>query len=91
MFVATRSCECMLAFSVVFNCLEPLKPLVTKLQKRNQDIYMGHSVTDLVISDLKRYQENIEEEFKARCNLSTTIVLSVDVQPSVPRLAERLE
>ena len=52
---------------------------------------MGHSMTDLVISDLKRYQVNIDEEFKARYNLSTTIVQSVDVQPTVPRLAERLE
>ena len=80
-----------MAFSVVFNYLEPLKPLVTKLQKQNQDIYMAHSMTDLVISDLKRYRENIDEEFKARYNLSTTMVQSVDVQPSVPRLAERCE
>ena len=48
-------------------------------------------MTDLVISDLKRYQVNIDEELKARYNLSTTIVQSVDVQPTVPRLAERLE
>ena len=48
-------------------------------------------MTDLVISDLKRYRENIDEEFKARYNLSTTMVQSVDVQPSVPRLAERWE
>ena len=52
---------------------------------------MAHSMTDLVISDLKRYRENIDEEFKARYNLSTTMVQSVDVQPSVPRLAERWE
>ena len=48
-------------------------------------------MTDLVVSNLKRYQVNIDEEFKARYNLSTTIVQSVDVQPTVSRLAERLE
>ena len=90
-FVATRSSEHILAFSVVFNCLEPLKPLVTKLQKPNQDIYMAYSLTDLVISDLKRYRSNIDQEFKAWYNLATTMAQSVDDQPSLPRLAERLE
>ena len=33
LFVATRSFEHILAFLVVFGCLEPLKPLLTKLQK----------------------------------------------------------
>ena len=65
LFVATLSFEDILAFSVVFNCLQPLKPLVIKLQKQNQDIYMAYSTTDLVISDLKHYRENIDEEFKA--------------------------
>ena len=39
LFAATKSFEHILAFSLVFNGLEPLKPLVTKLQKRNLDIY----------------------------------------------------
>ena len=52
---------------------------------------MAYSVTDLVISDLKRDRENIDEELKAWYNLATTMSQSVDVQPSVPRLAERLE
>ena len=33
LFVATRSFEHILAFLVVFDCLESLKSLVTKLQK----------------------------------------------------------
>ena len=80
-----------MAFSVVFNCLEPLKPLVRKLRKPNQDIYMAYNMTDLVISDLKCYRESIDEELKAWYNLATTMAQSVDVQPSVPQLAERLE
>ena len=79
--------EHILAFSVVFNCLKPLKPLVVKLHKQNQDIYMKYSMIDLVASDLKRYRENIDKEFKAWYNLATSILQSVDVQPSVPQLA----
>ena len=44
LFGATRSFEHILVFSVVFNCLEPLKPLAAKLQKLNQDIYMVYRV-----------------------------------------------
>ena len=33
LFVATCSFEHIFAFLVVFDCLEPLKPLLTKLQK----------------------------------------------------------
>ena len=42
---------------------------------------------DSVISDLKRYRENTDEEFKAWYSLSTTMTQSIVVQPSVPRLA----
>ena len=52
---------------------------------------MAYNMTDLVISDLKCYRESIDEELKAWYNLATTMAQSVDVQPSVPRLAERLE
>ena len=77
-----------ISFLVVFDCLEPLKPLVTRSQKENQDIYMAYSMIDLVMSDLKSYWENIDEKLKAWYNLATTMTQSVVVQPSVPRLAK---
>ena len=49
---------------------------------------MAYNMTDLVISDLKCYRENIDEKLKAWYNLATTIAQSVDVQTSVPQLAE---
>ena len=57
LFVATYSFENILAFPVAFVCLEQLKPLVTKLQKQNQDTYVAHSVIDLVMSEalLRKY------------------------------------
>ena len=36
----------------MFHGLEPTKPLVTKLQKRNQDIYQAYCMIDKVLSDL---------------------------------------
>ena len=41
------------AFSVLFHGLEPTKPLVTKLQKRSQDIYQAYCMIDKVLSDLR--------------------------------------
>ena len=89
LFVAHRSFENILAFSAVFNSLEPLKPLVKKPQKRNQDIYMAYRMIDLVMSYLKCYLENIDEEFKSWYYFAMTMSQSVDVQPSVTRLAKR--
>ena len=55
LFVATRSFEYILDLSVVFDWLDSLKSLATKLQKQNQDIFMAYSMIDIVMSDLKRY------------------------------------
>ena len=88
LFVAHRSFENILAFSAVFNSLESLKPLVTKSQKWNQDIYMAYRMIDLVMSYLKRYLENIDEEFKAWYYFAMTMSQSVDVQPTVTWIAK---
>ena len=52
------------AFSVLFHSLEPTKPLVTKLEKRNQDIYQAYCVIDKVLSDSRDIQLNTDNEFK---------------------------
>ena len=49
---------------------------------------MTYNQIDLVMSYLKRYLENIDEKFKASYNFPTTMVQSVNVQPSVFRLAK---
>ena len=40
------------------------------------------------MSDLKRYRENIDEEFKVWHNLAMTMTQSVVVQPSVSQLVK---
>ena len=49
---------------MLFHGLEPTKPLLTKLQKRNQDICQAYCMIDKVVSDLRDIQSNIDAEFK---------------------------
>ena len=51
------------AFSILFNGLEPLKPLVIKLQKRNSDICKAYQMIDKVITDIRHLRENIDHGF----------------------------
>ena len=88
LFAATKSFEHILAFSLVFNGLEPLKPLVTKLQKRNLDIYKAYQMTDNVIFELKGFRDNVDIEFKNWFNFAVKLG-EVNTVPSVPRLAKR--
>ena len=46
----------MIAFSIWLNGLEPLKPLVTKLQKRNTDIYQAYQMIYQVIGENQEQQ-----------------------------------
>ena len=52
--------EHFLVFSLVCNGLEPLKHLVTKLQKHYQDIYKPYQMTGNVISKLKGFIDNVD-------------------------------
>ena len=51
-------------FSIVFSTLEPIKPLVTKLQKCNQDIYTVYQMTDSILREFKDYKDGIDIEFE---------------------------
>lgn len=56
------SFEEMIAFSILFNGLESSKPLVTKFQKQNSDIYQTYQMNDQVVQYLKYFRKNIETE-----------------------------
>ena len=60
MFAATKSFECILAFSLDFDGLEPLNPLVKKLQKRSQGICKTYQM----ISKLKGFRDIVDMEFE---------------------------
>ena len=88
MFAATNSFEHILAFSLVFDGLEPLKPLVKKLQKRNQDIYKAYQTIDSVISELKGFRGNVDIEFEHWFNFAVKLGEEVNTIPLVPILAK---
>ena len=56
LFAACR----LVAFAVLYNGLEPLKLLVTKLQKHNQGIYQAYQIIDQVINDLRETKYNMD-------------------------------
>ena len=51
------------AFSVLFNGLEPLKPLVVKLQKAYKNTFKGYYMIDTNVSDLMDYRRDVDKEF----------------------------
>ena len=88
LFTATRSFEHIMSFSVVFNALELIKPLVTKLQKRNQDIYTAYQMIESVLREWKNYRDDIDNEFQHWHDLAVRICKNVDIEPGLPRLAK---
>ena len=87
LFAVCRTFDHIIAFSVLFHGLEPTKPLVTKLQKRNQDIYQAYCMIDKVLSDLQGIQSNIDTEFKVWFTFAVDMAKSVDAEPSLTRTA----
>ena len=65
-----KSREHILVFSLVFNGLKPSKPLVTKFQTRNQDIYKAYQITNNVMSELKGFRVNVNIEFERWLNFA---------------------
>ena len=87
LFAATKSFEHISVFSLVFNGLEPLKTLVTKFQKRNQNIYKAYQITDNIISEVKGFRDNVDIDFEHWFNFAVKLGEEVNTVPSVPRLA----
>ena len=81
-------CDRLVAFTVLYNGLEPLKPLLTKLQKRNQDIYQGYQMIDQVINDLRETKDNMDEQFHHCYEMACEMAKSVGVMPPETPLAK---
>ncbi len=52
-----------MAFTVALNGLEPIKPLVWKLQRRNQDIFKRYHMIENVIDCLKEMRAEVNDKF----------------------------
>ena len=68
--------------SILFNGLEPLKPLVKILQKLNSDFYEAYQMIDKVITDIKHLRENIDHEFDRWYKLARKMVVAAGGQES---------
>ena len=63
LFATCQRFDRLVNFAVLYNELEPLKPLVTKLQKGNQDIYQAYQMIDQVNTNLRETKDNVDEGF----------------------------
>ena len=86
--MATLLFEHILSFSVAFNTIEPIKPLVTKLQKRIQDIYRAYQIIDNVLRESKNYRDDMDNEFQHRYSFAVRICKDFGIEPGLPRLAK---
>ena len=71
---------------MLFYGLEPTKPLITKLHKRNEDVYQAYYMIDKGI-DLRDIQSNIDTEFKVQFTFAVDMAKSVGVETSLPSTA----
>ena len=88
LFTATGSFEQILSFLVVFNAVEPIKPLVTKLRKCNQDKYTTYQMIESVLRQLKNYRDDIDNEFQHWYDFPVRICKDIGTEPDLPRLAK---
>ena len=86
-FAACQRFDRLVTFSVLYRGLDHLKPLVTKLQKRSQDIYEAYQMIDQVINNLRETKDNVDEQCNHWYKMTCEMAKSVGVMPSEPLLA----
>ena len=84
-YMTYRSFKHLISFSVLFNMLEPIKALATKLQNRNQNFYQAFKIADNIIHDLEDTREEIDKEFATWFEFAKEISKYVSVNPPTPR------
>ena len=55
--------------SLIFISLDPIKSLLTKLQKYYQFIHKTYQMIDSVAEKLKNYRDDIDNEFQHWCDV----------------------
>ena len=58
-----KSGQQIISFLVAKNSLELVKPLATKLQKKDQDILQAYNTIDTTVDNVKELRKNINSEF----------------------------
>ena len=84
-----ESSEFIVAFVVAKNSLQPIKPLASKLQKRDLDIYYAYTLIDGCISQLTDIRSNMDTVFNEWFTEMSEISDIVDNPINIPRIATR--
>ena len=88
LYASCTSFAHIVSFITTMNGMEPLRPLVKKLQGRNQDIFQAYHMIDSVIEDLCMKRANVEKDFADWYEQAVKMAQSVDVQPNKLRTAK---
>ena len=78
-------------FLITKNSLGTLKPIATKLQKKDQDVFRAYSMIDDTIKAVARVRSNIEEECHEWFEDASIPADKIGATVSVPRITGRQE
>ena len=88
------SSSAIIAFITTKNVLENVRPIVSKLQKRDLDIYQAYSMIDQTRERMITTRQEIEEEYsvwyKDATRLATFLGTSISV-PGTPRSSRQMQ
>ena len=84
-----KSGQQIFSFLVAKNSLELVKPLATKLQKKDQDILQAYNMIDTTVDNVKELRKNINSEIHEWYADAERISNDVGCEISVPRIAGR--
>lgn len=89
LLVNLKSSDTIVSFMIVKNALEVVKPLATKLQKRDRDVIDAYGMIDSTISRLRALRCEVEQEFKSWFNDSVKLADLVGTEIQTPRVVAR--
>ncbi|XP_021358427.1 52 kDa repressor of the inhibitor of the protein kinase-like [Mizuhopecten yessoensis] len=79
------SSQTIIAFLVTKNALENVRPIASKLQKRDLDIYQAYGMIDQTKARIVTLRKDIEEEFSVWFEDATRLATLVGIPISAPR------
>ncbi|CAN8017391.1 unnamed protein product [Ixodes persulcatus] len=82
-----RTSDTIVSFTVARNVLEFIRPIATKLQKRDGSIADAYSMIDTTLARLKPVRDEIDAEFSYWFQMAEELASSVDTALVKPRVA----
>ena len=89
LLTSLKTSEHIVAFCVAKNALEVLKPLASKLQKKDQDVYQAYELIDKAIKRLETIRASIDVEFTDWFKEAEDLAEELSEEIKVKRVAGR--